>query len=222
MMDSDLQHPPSVIGEMVQASEQGCDVVYTVRRDTENQGSLRKLGGRIFYGSLRRLSDAPIYENAADFRLLTEKVAKVFREQLRERRMFMRGLVSWVGFNQKAVEYVAADRAAGHSKYSGTRMLRFAAHALISFSSFPLQVSLIAGAALSIAGFVYGLFTVVQYFVDTELPSGWATLVILLTLFSGMQLICLGLVGAYVGAIYSEVKGRPHYVVDELINFSGR
>jgi glycosyltransferase involved in cell wall biosynthesis len=222
MMDSDLQHPPSVIKEMTRTYEQGFDVVYTVRKEVERQGIWRKFGGKIFYSILRRLSDAPIHENAADFRLVTDKVARVFRNQIRERNMFMRGLVGWVGFNQKALEYVAAPRFAGRSKYSMTRMLRLAADALVSFSSFPLRLSLIVGVLFSVAGFLYALLTAFQYFVHTELPSGWATLVILITIYSGVQLICLGMVGAYVGAIYSEVKNRPHYIVDELINFPDR
>lgn len=219
MMDSDLQHPPSLIKDLIAAHEQGFDVVYTIRKDTEEQSWLRKVWGKAFYTLLRRLSNATIHENAADFRLITEKVARVFRRRIRERNMFMRGLVSWVGFNQKGIEYVAAARSAGRSKYSVMRMLRFAGNALLAFSSFPLKVSLIAGTLLSLAGFMYGLFTAFDYFINTQLPSGWATLVILITIFSGVQLICLGLVGAYVGAIYSEVKNRPHYIVDLAINF---
>ncbi|SRR6266567_2566947 len=220
MMDSDLQHPPSVIKQMIRTYEQGFDVVYTIRMEIEGQGTWRKLGGKMFYSILRRLSDAPIHENAADFRLITDRVARVFRDQIRERNMFMRGLVGWVGFNQKAVKYVAAGRFAGRSKYSMARMFRLAGDALISFSSFPLRLSLIVGVVFSVVGFLYALLTAFQYFVHTELPSGWATLVILITIYSGVQLICLGMVGAYVGAIYSEVKNRPHYIVDELINFT--
>lgn len=219
MMDSDLQHPPKMIKEMLRLHEEGYEVVYTIRKETVEQGVIRKLSGKVFYSLLHRISDAPIHENAADFRLISEKVARIFRNQLRERKMFMRGLISWIGFNQKALEYVAAPRAAGQSKYSIGRMFRMAGDALISFSSFPLKVSLIAGTVISIAGFLYALVTIFQFIFHTKLPSGWSTLVILITIYSGVQLICLGLVGMYVGAIYSEVKHRPHYIVDERINF---
>ena len=219
MMDSDLQHPPSLIPEMIRAYEEGFDVVYTVRKESGRQPAWRRLAGKAFYGLLHRVSDAPIYENAADFRLLTDKVARVFRTDIRERKMFMRGLISWVGFNQKRLEYSAATRRAGASKYSMSRMTGLAADAVLSFSTFPLKVSLALGAAMSAAGFAYALFTAIQFGVDSRLPSGWATLVMLITIFAGAQLLCLGLVGAYVGAIYAEVKKRPHYIIDETINF---
>jgi glycosyltransferase involved in cell wall biosynthesis len=219
MMDSDLQHPPSLIPEMIRAYEEGFDVVYTVRRESGRQPAWRRLAGKVFYGLLHRVSDAPIYENAADFRLLTDKVARVFRTDIRERKMFMRGLISWVGFNQKRLEYSAATRRAGASKYSMSRMTGLAADAVLSFSTFPLKVSLALGAAMSAAGFAYAFFTAIQFGISSRLPSGWATLVMLITIFAGAQLLCLGLVGAYVGAIYAEVKKRPHYIVDETINF---
>ena len=116
MMDSDLQHPPSLIPEMVRAYEEGFDVVYTVRRESGPQPFWRRVAGKAFYGLLHRVSDAPIHENAADFRLMTEKIARIFRTDIRERKMFMRGLISWVGFNQKMLEYSAATRPAGASK----------------------------------------------------------------------------------------------------------
>jgi dolichol-phosphate mannosyltransferase len=219
MMDSDLQHPPSLIPEMIQAHERGFDVVYTVRKDSGRQPAWRRLAGKAFYGLLRRISDAPIYENAADFRLLTERVAKVFRTDIRERKMFMRGLISWVGFRQQRLEYAASSRRGGVSKYSMGRMTGLAADAVLSFSTFPLKVSLGLGAAMSLAGFAYALFTAVQFGISSRLPSGWATLVMLITIFAGAQLLCIGLVGAYVGAIYAEVKRRPHYIVEEAINF---
>lgn len=219
MMDSDLQHPPRVIKEMLKAYEEGCDVVYSIRKSSNDQGVLRKACGKLFYWLMDRLSGGVIQENAADFRLITEKVARVFRHQIRERNMFMRGLVSWVGFRQRGLEYVAAPRYAGSTKYSFGRMMKLAVDALISFSSFPLKISLFAGTILSLAGFLYALLTAFQYLFHMQLPSGWATLVILITIFSGVQLLCLGMVGTYVGAIYFEVKGRPHYIVDETINF---
>ncbi len=218
MMDSDLQHPPSLIPDMLAAYETGADVVYTVRTDSTAEPGWRRLAGKAFYNLLRRVSDAPIHENAADFRLVTEKVARVFRTEIRERKMFMRGLISWVGFQQQRLEYAAGRRGAGTSKYSMTRMSGLAADAVLSFSTFPLKVSLALGAAMSAAGFAYALFTAVQYGINSRLPSGWATLVMLITLFAGAQLLCIGLVGAYVGAIYAEVKKRPHYIVDEIIH----
>jgi len=221
MMDSDLQHPPSLIPDMIAAYESGADVVFTVRRDTGGEPAWRRIAGKAFYGLLSRVSDAPIHENAADFRLLTDRVARVFRAELRERKMFMRGLISWVGFRQHRLEYSAAPRRAGSSKYSLARMSGFAADAVLSFSTFPLKVSLAIGALMSAAGFAFAIVAAVQYGLSGRVPSGWATVVMLITIFAGAQLLCLGLVGAYVGAIYAEVKQRPHYIVDHVINMHG-
>ncbi|HUX78634.1 MAG TPA: glycosyltransferase family 2 protein [Alphaproteobacteria bacterium] len=219
MMDSDLQHPPALINDMLKCYEEGFEVVYTLRKTTEKQGLIRKLCSKYFYRLMNALSDASIYENAADFRLISEKVAIVFRQQIRERNMFLRGLVSWVGFKQKSLEYIAAPRFAGKSKYSVAQMFKLAGDALISFSTFPLTVSLIVGTFFSLLGFLYALTTFFQFILYRQLPNGWTTLIILITIFSGVQLLCLGMVGAYVGGIYSEVKKRPHYIIDHLINY---
>lgn len=217
MMDSDLQHPPELIPELLARHREGCDVVYTVRRDTADASALRKAAGNLFYRLLSRLSQVPINANAADFRLISGRVARVLANQFHERNMFLRGLFSWVGFRQAGVEYTAAARAAGHSKYSFGRMVRLATHGVLAFSTKPLQVGIFVGVGFAALAFAYTLLLVVNWFVDRSLPSGWTSLVVLLLLFSGIQLIVLGVMGAYIGGIYEEVKGRPHYLVDEEI-----
>lgn len=221
MMDSDLQHPPELIPQLLERFEQGNDVVFTIRRDTEDIGAVRKLFGRAFYRLLSYLSDVPIQENAADFRIISSRVARALKHDIRERSLFLRGILSWIGFNQSSIEYLAAKRAAGRSKYSVSRMLALATAGILSFSTKPLKMGIFVGVGVALLGFALGAVTVVEYFIDRSIPSGWTTIVMLLLLFSGVQLMFMGILGAYIGGIYEEVKARPHYVVDEKMNLDG-
>lgn len=218
MMDSDLQHPPEIIPMLVDRFLAGADVVYTIRADTEDVSRLRKWVGTSFYRLLGRLSDTPIHENAADFRLISRRVCKVLQERIRERGLFLRGVLNWIGYTQAAVEYRAAKRAAGSSKYSLSRMMTLATAGILSFSTKPLKLGIGVGVSFALIGFLLGAVTVVQFLLDRSLPSGWTTIVTLLLFFSGVQLIFMGVIGAYIGGIYEEVKGRPHYLIEEAIN----
>jgi len=217
MMDSDLQHPPELIPELIEKFRQGFDVVYTTRQDTEEVGRLRKVVGNLFYRVLGKLSTIPINANAADFRLISNRVAKNLSANFQERNMFLRGLFSWMGFQQVGVKYVAEKRLAGQSKYSFLRMVQLAMAGLLSFSTKPLQMSIFVGISFATLAFALIIAAVIKYFVVQSIPSGWTTLVVLLLLFSGIQLIVLGIIGAYIGGIYEEVKGRPRYIIDEEI-----
>lgn len=218
MMDSDLQHPPSLIPDMLAEYEKGYDIVYTVRQGYHDEGLLKRISSRLFYRLINRLSDVPIIENAADFRLISRRVAEIFRKQIRERNQFLRGLFSWVGFRSTGISYHMEKRYAGSSKYSALRLLRFGIQGVVSFSRKPLQAAIFLGFAFAMSGFVFVLVTLMQYFRHDVLPPGWATLAILISIFSGVQLIFLGIIGEYIGAIFDEVKGRPHYIVEEKIN----
>lgn len=219
MMDSDLQHPPALIPRLLSEFEKGSDIVSTLRERTPDQPLARKWCSDIFYWFLNRISDVPISGNAADFRLISRKVADVVRSEIRERSLFLRGIFPWLGFNQAAVRFVASPRKAGVSKYPLSRLIAFALSGVVSFSRKPLRVGIIIGLLFALFGFLYALFTVVQFLFLKELPSGYATLVVLLSLFGGFQLVFLGIMGEYLGAIFDEVKRRPHYIVDERINF---
>lgn len=220
MMDGDLQHPPAVIPELLALYEQGCDIVRTVREDAEETGLLRGLASRLFYRLINRLSEVPISQASADFRLVSRRVLEVFQKQVRERNLFLRGLFGWVGFRAGEVRFKAAPRAAGASKYSLGRLMRFATEGIVSFSKKPLRAATFVGLAFAALGFLLALYAVVQYFRYDALPSGWATLAVMVPTFSGLQLIFLGVIGEYVGAVFDEVKARPHYIVEERINFS--
>ena len=218
MLDSDLQHPPSLIPQMLQEFENGYDVVYTLREDSSEISPFKRSASRLFYRMINRISDVPINENAADFRLISRRVLEVFKQGIREKNQFIRGLVGWVGFKKKGIRFKVRKRAAGKSKYSVARMVRFGVDGVVSFSKSPLVAATFVGFAFAGFGFVFAIVTTVQYFIYSSFPSGWATLVILLSIFSGTQLIFLGIIGQYIGAIFDEVKNRPHYIVQESIN----
>jgi dolichol-phosphate mannosyltransferase len=218
MMDSDLQHPPALLPELLARFEDGYDIVYTVRKDRAELGLFKRASSRLFYRVINWLSTVPINESAADFRLISRRVADVFRHEIRERNQFLRGLFSWVGFRNVAVPFYVEARGGGRSKYSMGRLWRFGMQGIVSFSKRPLQAAVLFGFLFAAFGLINAVVTFVQYFRYASLPSGWTTLTILISVFSGVQLIFLGIIGEYLGAIFDEVKGRPHYIVEERIN----
>lgn len=222
MMDSDLQHPPELISELVEKFRCGFEVVYTIRRDTEEINPLRKALGNLFYWILAALSRGPLNANAADFRLISGRVAKILSTEFQERNMFLRGLFAWIGFRQIGVEYVALKRTRGYSKYSLSRMLQLGVAGIISLSTRPLQLGVFIGIGFSLLSVVLIFWAVIEYFIDRTIPDGWTTLVVLLLMFSGIQLTVLGIIGTYIGGIYEEVKGRPRYIIEEEINWNER
>ena len=158
--------------------------------------------------------------NAADFRLISGRVAQILSTDFRERNMYLRGIVTWIGFSQTGVEYVAHKRVSGYSKYSLSKMLQLATAGILSFSTKPLQLGIFVGLVFSLLSFILTIWTLIEFFIDKSIPSGWTTLVVLLLLFSGIQLIILGIIGSYIGGIYEEVKARPRYIIDEEISIS--
>lgn len=219
MMDSDLQHPPELIPVLIKNFREGADVVYTIRTDTQDVNPVRKTLGNLFYKFLNRLSDVEINPNAADFRLISRRVAKILSEGFAERNMFLRGLFSWIGFKQVGIEYVAERRAAGISKYSFSRMVQLAISGILSFSTKPLQIGIFVGISFSVVACLLMFATLFTFLFDRSLPSGWTTIVMLLLLFNGIQLFVIGVLGVYLGGIYEEVKSRPRYILEEEISY---
>ncbi|NGX51195.1 MAG: putative glycosyltransferase [Chlamydiae bacterium] len=220
MMDSDLQHPPELIPLMLEAYEEGNDLVYTIRKESRDQSALKRLASRSFYRVMNWFSNVSLASGEADFRLISRRISTVFREKIRERNQFLRGLFKWVGFRSKGIEYSPCERIAGSSKYNWSRMLTFASSGIVSFSKKPLQFSIIIGVIMAIIGLFSGLFSLINFFISHNTPSGWTTLSILISIFGGFQLFFLGVMGEYIGAIFDEVKGRPLYLVEEEINFN--
>ncbi|QUW03892.1 glycosyltransferase family 2 protein [Chloracidobacterium validum] len=217
-LDSDLQHPPERIPELIRAWEQGADIVYTVRRETDGVPLSKRLTSRLFYWLMNRASVTPIVPGAADFRLM-DRVAVDSFCALRETHRFNRGLVSWLGFRATAIEFDAPARFAGESKYSFTRMLRFAVDGLVSFSVWPLRAAMLLGFGMAAFAALYIVYALYVFFVLRWTVPGWTSTLVTVLLIGGVQLLSVGLVGEYVGKIYEEVKRRPLYVVRERHGF---
>jgi glycosyltransferase involved in cell wall biosynthesis len=218
MMDGDLQHPPGLIPELVAAHEQGYDVVYTVREDTPGIPLVKRLTARWFYRLASAISDTPIREGAADFRLVSRRVVEVFQHDIRERGLFLRGLFAWVGFPARPVRFRAGARRAGRTKYSMGRMVRFGLGGVVAFSRAPLRAAALAGLVVLSLGLLAGLGALWGLLRHGAAPAGWTVLLAAFGLVSGAQLLFLGVLGEYLGAVLDEVRARPHYVVEERIN----
>lgn len=218
MMDSDLQHPPELIPEMLKKFELGYEVVYTIRNEPKDNSFIKKICSKFFYKIMNWLSEVKISSGEADFRLISKRVALVFKNSIRERNQFLRGLFSWVGFKRIGVTYDASERKIGASKYNWTRMFRFAFEGIISFSKKPLQYAILLGLVFSAFGLFFIGVIIINYFLNDKTPSGWSTLSVLVSLFGGIQLFFMGVLGEYIGAIFDEVKARPLYLVEKKIN----
>lgn len=221
MLDSDLQHPPSVIPELVARHQQGFDVVYTIREDDARIPPLKRLSARAFYRLLNAISDTPVHQGAADFRLLSRPVVEVFQRQLRERTLFLRGLVNWVGFRSSAVRFRPGARAFGRTKYPLGRMLGFGLSGVVSFSRVPLRAALAVGLGVLAAGLLALALALLQLAREQPVADG-ALLLAAVGLVGGAQLVFTGVLGEYLGAVLDEVRARPHYVVEERINLAAR
>ncbi len=212
-LDGDLQHPPELIETLFEYWRAGKDVVYTVREGTPGS-SAKELISKYFYWVLRKLTGVDVPTGGADFRLLDRKAADALRD-CREHYVFVRGLVPWLGFESQAVPYQADSRFAGETKYVFTRMLRFALDGIFAFSIVPLRVISLLGALTAGLGLLYGCYSVyIRLFTDTAV-SGWTSLVVIVLVFSGAQMLSLGILSEYVGRVYEEVKQRPRYVISD-------
>lgn len=212
IIDADLQDPPELIHEMVAKWREGYDVVYGRRMERPGETPFKLATARAFYRILNRLSEVPIPLDTGDFRLIGREVVDALRD-MPERDRFLRGMVSWVGYKQYALEYTRAERFAGVTKYPLRKMLRFAADGIFSFSRRPLQFSMALGmlsSGMALLGIVYALS--LRLFTDIWV-EGWTALFIAVMFFGGVQLLCIGILGEYVGRIYAETKNRPLYFV---------
>lgn len=221
LIDSDLQDPPEVIPEMIRRWREGNEVVYGVRASRDGESRFKLWTAQAFYRILNKLADIDLPLDSGDFRLLDRKVIQEL-QGIRERNRYLRGLVAWVGFRQCAVPYERAERHSGSSKYTLSKMVRLAADALTSFSEKPLRLALQLGLVLTIlAGLGAGWITVGKIVTPGSSVPGFASLMVVVLLLGGIQLLCLGLLGEYVARIYVESKQRPLYVVRERLNLEG-
>ena len=222
VIDVDLQDQPELIADLYRKLREGYQVVYAQRRSRKGETAAKRLISYLGYATINHLSDVPIPRNTGDFRIMTRRVVEELR-RLNESHGFLRGLVAYVGFRQASIEYDRDERFMGRGNYSRlTGSLRIGLNGLIGFSSRPLQLMSIAGFSLAMFSFVLGLFYAGQKLMGVNLTPGLSTTVIVVTFFSGVQLLGLGLIGEYVGRIYDEVKRRPMYIVDRKVNFDSR
>lgn len=214
MMDTDLQHPPELIPEMVQKWKSGFDIVSAVRKESAGTSWFKNITSRGFYSLLNRLSRTHIPAGVADFNLLSRKVYVVLRG-MRERHRFVRGMISWMGFNRAFVYYTAPMRTAGKSKYTFLKMMSMAADAVLSFSSAPLIIATRIGIFITLLGFIYLSWILFKALFTDSLVIGWASLIAVSLILGGCQLLFIGLIGQYLARIFDETKGRPVYVLKQ-------
>lgn len=221
LMDSDLQHPPEIIPEMLKKWKEGYENVYTFRKATTKLSFFKKIFTAIFYYVFRALTKVEVPVNSADFRLLDRKVVLLVRT-IKERNRFLRGIISWTGSKSIGIEYQEAQRYSGKIKYNFKGMIFLAVDAIISFSSTPLYVGVFLGIIFAFLGFVYFGYVLQLYLFRHTAITGWSSLVSLVAILGGIQLIITGLIGIYVGRIFQEVKQRPLYLVRYAEGFNER
>jgi dolichol-phosphate mannosyltransferase len=218
IIDADLQDPPEVIQEFFQKWLDGHDVAYGVRAEREGETAFKRGTAKLFYRFINRLSDTAIPLDTGDFRLMDRRVVDALLA-MPERDRFVRGLVSWLGFSQVAVPYRRAPRFAGETKFSLFKMMRFATDGIVSFSILPLRLATWIGFAASGIALVEIVVALFDRLFTNGLVRGWTSTVIAIWFVGGVQLICMGIIGEYVGRIYGESKRRPLYVVRERMGF---
>jgi len=214
VIDADLQDPPEIIPDMIEKWQDGYDVVYGVRRQRTGESRMKRATAAIFYRMLRWFTNIEIPVDVGDFRLISSRAAAQLR-QLREKDRFVRGLVSWIGFPQTGVPYDREERHAGSTKYPYRKMLQFAVDGITSFSSMPLKLASWLGYLASLFAFLYLLSVFVQKMMGHTV-EGWATIMVAMLFLGGVQLICIGIIGEYIGRIFNETKSRPMYVIESI------
>lgn len=212
-MDGDLQHPPDMIPLLLQKWEEGFDVVYTLRKEDTALPYFKRTSSKLFYRLLNGISDISIEKGTADFRLLNRNVVNVLRN-LQEYEPFFRGLVKWAGFKQLAVEYTPEQRLSGVTKFTSKKMMRFALQGITSFSIRPLYAAIYLGFICAVLATLYIPFVIYNYYFGYTI-SGWASVIVIIIFFGGVQLMVLGIIGIYLGKLFMQNKHRPLYIVKE-------
>ncbi|HPO49863.1 MAG TPA: glycosyltransferase family 2 protein [Spirochaetota bacterium] len=213
-MDGDLQHPPELIPELIEKWKEGYDIVYTLRGDGKKTSFFKKFTANLFYNMINSMSNINIPKGAADFRLLDRSVVEVLKT-FTENTLFLRGLISWLGFKQYGVKYSPCERFSGKTKYSIKKMTMFALTGITSFSVKPLHLSTIIGVILSIIAFFYGIYAILIKLFSNEALPGWTSVLVSVLFIGGVQLIMMGIMGEYVGKLFIESKKRPNYILKD-------
>ncbi|MBO4804376.1 MAG: glycosyltransferase family 2 protein [Muribaculaceae bacterium] len=215
IIDADLQHPPTLIPEMIHWWEQGYDDVYAKRKSRGKESWLRKRLSLRFYKILQSSSRFNVLQNVGDFRLLDRCCINALKK-MRESERYTKGMYSWIGFKKKEVEFEQGDRVAGESSWSYRQLFSFAIDGITSFTTAPLRISTIVGFIVSLLAFLYMIYVFIKALICGDPVRGYPTLVILILFLGGILLLSLGIIGEYIGRIYNETKNRPDYIVREF------
>jgi len=214
IIDADLQDPPELIFEMVATWQQGADVVNMRRSKRNGESWFKKFSAKCFYRILNRLSDTSIPENVGDFRLISRKVVDVINT-MPEKNLYMKGILSWPGFKTETLEFERDARLSGESKWPFFKLLNLAFEGITSFSTKPLQLATWFGGFIAITAFLYGTFVVARTLLFGDPVAGYPTMMVTMLGLGGFQLLTIGIMGTYIGRIYTEVKNRPRYVIED-------
>lgn len=216
VMDVDLQDPPSLLPEMFQYIEQGYDSVATRRVTRKGEPVLRSFFARMFYRLMRKISSTEIVDGARDYRLMTRQVADAILS-MKEYNRFTKGIYGWVGFQTKWLEFENVERKKGETKWSFWKLLLYSFEGIVAFSTAPVTFAAVMGVMFCVLAFLLIIFIVIRTALFGDPVAGWPSLVCIISLISGVQLFCLGIVGQYVSKTYLEVKERPIYIVKEKL-----
>ncbi|MCL2663641.1 MAG: glycosyltransferase family 2 protein [Oscillospiraceae bacterium] len=216
IIDADLQDPPEIFPEMVAKWKEGYHVVYGKRIKRKGETIFKRVTAKVFYRFLRIMTSVDLPPDTGEFRLIDRKVCDAVNK-LPEKNRYIRGLVSWVGFKQVPVEYHREKRFVGETKYPLRKMISFAMDAITSFSYKPLKFATLIGIVISILSFLYILYVLYQVFFTDRTITGWASTIAAILFTQGIVLMILGLMGEYIGRIYTELQNRPNYIVQEII-----
>ena len=217
-MDSDLQHPPTLLPEIIRKFDSGFDIINMVRTENKSAGILKNITSAGFYKVINKVSDMKLVSNASDFFGISKRVADILRNNYREKTRFLRGYVQNVGFNTTNIEYEARKRYACESKYSIKKLFRFSMNTIMTFSNLPLKLGMYAGGMAAFLAIIMMIYTVVS-FLRVGTPSGYATIICLICFMFSVLFFIVGIIGEYLGLILAEQKDRPLYIVEEKINF---
>ena len=217
ILDSDLQHPPELIPELIKHWREGYDVVYAKRVSREGDNFLKRAAAQAFYRLIKKISRSSIPEGTGDYRLLSRRVVDSLIK-LRERHRFMKGLFSWVGFSQKAVCYQPDRRYAGNTKWNFWSLWTLALEGITSFTTAPLKIATYFGLIVAVAAFLYGGFSIYMTLIYGNPIAGYPSLLVAILFLGGVQLITIGLIGEYLGRIFDETKQRPLYILKDYLS----
>ncbi|AKO94748.1 glycosyltransferase family 2 protein [Priestia filamentosa] len=217
IIDADLQDPPELIPEMIKYWEQGYDDVFAKRRSRAGETWMKKWTAKTFYRVLQKITKIPVQENTGDFRLLDRRCIDALRT-LRETQRYTKGMFSWIGYHKKEILFDRNPRAAGETKWNYKKLMDLAIEGITSFTTAPLRLSTYFGFTISLCAFIYMIFIIVKTLVVGEMVQGYPSLMTVMLFLGGIQLISLGIIGEYLGKIFTETKRRPLYFVDEYNN----